>query len=165
MRLTPLLAMVRKDLQLFFTDRRAVIMSFAAPIAIASFLGAVFPGQRGSTEPARVAVHIVAEDGGAIAKTIVARVQADTNLAATVSVAEDARRAVRRGKTAVAVIIPKGFGDAAGRAFFAGRERPELDLLYDPSHSVELGMVRGLLTEHVMQAVSEGSFGFIGARS
>ena len=28
--LTPLLAMVRKDLRLFFTDRRAVIMSFAA---------------------------------------------------------------------------------------------------------------------------------------
>jgi hypothetical protein len=32
-----ILAMVRKDLQLFFSDRRAVIMSFLVPIAIASF--------------------------------------------------------------------------------------------------------------------------------
>ena len=35
MALTPIAAMVRKDLLLFFSDRRAVIMSFAVPIAIA----------------------------------------------------------------------------------------------------------------------------------
>ena len=33
---TPLLAMVRKDLLLFFSDSRAVIVTFAVPIAIAS---------------------------------------------------------------------------------------------------------------------------------
>src|SRR5262249_15212975 len=48
-----------------------------------------------------------------------------------------------------------GFGDAAGSAFFAGRNKPELDLLYDPSRSAELAMVRGILTEHVMRAVSQ----------
>ena len=31
----PLLAMIRKDLQLFFSDRRSVIVSFVVPIAIA----------------------------------------------------------------------------------------------------------------------------------
>ena len=44
MALMPLLAMVRKDLQLFFSDRRAVIMSFVVPIAIASFFGSIFSG-------------------------------------------------------------------------------------------------------------------------
>ena len=44
MPLIPLLAMVRKDLQLFFSDRRSVIVSFVVPIAIASFFGAVFSG-------------------------------------------------------------------------------------------------------------------------
>ena len=44
MGLIPLTAMVRKDLQLFFSDRRAVIMSFAVPIAIASFFGSIFAG-------------------------------------------------------------------------------------------------------------------------
>ena len=42
MALIPLLAMVRKDLQIFFSDRRSVIMSFAAPILIASFFGSIF---------------------------------------------------------------------------------------------------------------------------
>jgi ABC-2 type transport system permease protein len=69
-----------------------------------------------------------------------------------------ARTAVRKGSIIVAAVIPKGFGDAAGRALFTGKSRPELALLYDPSHAAELGLVRGVLTEHVMQAVSKEVF-------
>jgi len=158
MALTALVAMVRKDLQLFFGDRRALVMSFAAPIAIASFFGAIFPGAGGSGEPARIPVRIVDADGSAIAKAIVAGVQADRNFKATLSAEAEARAAVWRGNATVAVIIPKGFGAAAGAAFFAGRDKPELELLYDPSRGAELAMVRGILTEHVMQAVSKEAF-------
>ncbi|TML65405.1 MAG: ABC transporter permease, partial [Actinobacteria bacterium] len=158
MALTALVAMVRKDLQIFFGDRRALIMAFAAPIAIASFFGSIFARAGGSDEPARIPVRIVDVDGSAISKAIVAGVQADRNLNATVSVETDARAAVRRGAATVAVIIPKGFGDAAGAAFFSGRDKPRLELLYDPSRGFELAMVRGILTEHVMQAVSKEVF-------
>jgi ABC-2 type transport system permease protein len=158
MALTALVAMVRKDLQIFFGDRRALIMSFAAPIAIASFFGAIFPGGGGSGEPARIPLRVVDGDGSAIARAIVAGVQADGNLKATVSVETDARDAVRRGNATVAVIIPKGFGDAAGAAFFGGRDKPRLELLYDPSHGAELAMVRGILTEHVMRALAPPGF-------
>ena len=54
--LTPLAAMVRKDLQLFFSDRRSVIVSFFVPIAIASFFGSIFSGPSRDGEPARIAV-------------------------------------------------------------------------------------------------------------
>ncbi len=69
--LIPLLAMIRKDLRLFFADRRAVIMSFAMPIVIASFFGAIFSGS-GTAPRARVAIGMADEDGSAIAKGIVA---------------------------------------------------------------------------------------------
>ena len=156
--LTALVAMVRKDLTLFLADRRALVMAFAAPIAIASFFGSIFPGPGASREPARVAIHLVDQDGGAIATAIVAAVKADRNFKVTTSAAAPARAAVRRGASAVAVIIPPGFGEAAGRALFAGRERPQLELLYDPSRASELAMVRGVLTEHVMQAVTREVF-------
>jgi ABC-2 type transport system permease protein len=52
------------------------------------------------------------------------------------------------------VVIPAGFGDRAARSFFRGDNRPEVQLLYDPSHSAELAMVRGMLTQHVMEGVS-----------
>ena len=44
MSLRPVTAMVRKDLLLFFGDRRSVILSFVVPIAIASFFGSIFSG-------------------------------------------------------------------------------------------------------------------------
>jgi len=158
MALIPIAAMVRKDLQLFFSDRRAVIMSFLVPIAIASFFGSIFSGPSRNAEPARIAVAIVDQDAGAISRGIVAGARTDRNLAIDVAQEADARDAVRRGKTVVAVIIPQGFGDAAGRAFFANGDKPPLGLVYDPSRAMELAMVRGVMTEHVMQAVSREVF-------
>lgn len=156
---TPILAMIRKDLQLFASDRRAVLMSFVVPIAIAGFFGSIFTGSGGSGEPARMALAIVDQDGSPISKGILAGAQADKNLNVSTPTAEEARDLVTRGKTAVAVIIPPGFGAAAGKAFFGNGEKPPLDFLYDPSHSLELGMARGIVTQHVMEAVSREMFG------
>ena len=67
----PLLAMIRKDLQLFFSDRRSVIVSFVVPIAIASFFGSIFNGPR-TGEPAKIAGSLIDQDETAISKAIVA---------------------------------------------------------------------------------------------
>jgi len=159
MTVIPLLAMVRKDLQLFFSDRRSVIVSFVVPIAIASFFGAVFSGGGQNREPARIAVAIVDQDGSAISKAIVAGAETDKNLKVAKPTVDEARDLVKKGTTAVAVVIPKGFGEASGQAFFGDGEKPVLTLLHDPSKSTELAMVRGVMTQHVMEAVSAEMFG------
>jgi ABC-2 type transport system permease protein len=159
MRTGPLAALIRKDMRLFLSDRRAVIMTFAVPIVIASFFGAIFSGQDAGAGRAAVPVLLVDQDGGAIARQIGANLQGDPSIAVRAATAEDARRNVREGDAAVAVVIPQGFGDAAGRAFFGTAGKPRVDLLYDPSRSMELAMVRGILTGHVMNAVSAEMFG------
>ena len=151
-------AMVRKDLLLFFGDRRAMIMSFAAPIAIASFFGFLFAGNR-THEAARVPVRVVDQDQSPISRAIVKGLSEDKTLEVQGGTADEAREAVRKGKTTVAVVVPAHFGDAAGQAFFGPTEKPRLALFYDPSHAMELAMVRGILTQHVMQAVSAEMFG------
>jgi ABC-2 type transport system permease protein len=153
----PLLATVRKDLQIFLTDRRAVVMSFIAPIAIASFFGSIFSGS-GNRQPAKIPLAIVDHDSSAISRAIVSAAQSDRMLAVTAPDADAARDGVKAGRITVAVVIPADFGNAAGQAFFSGRQRPELTFMYDPSHAAELGLVRGMLTEHVMQAVSAEMF-------
>lgn len=152
-----ILAMIRKDLQLFFTDRRAVIMSLVAPIAIASFFGSIFSGST-SGERAKIPIAIVDQDQSAVSKGIVAGARGDAWFTVASPTLDEARARVKTGALTVAVIIPSGFGDAAGRAFFGGQAKPSLTLLYDPSHSTELGLVRGVLTEHVMQSVSAEMF-------
>jgi ABC-2 type transport system permease protein len=160
MGLAAFVALVRKDLQLFFSDRRAVILTFAVPIAIASFFGSIFGGSgNDNSEPARIPIAVVDRDGSAISKAIVSRIQADTSLQTSTPPFADARTAVQQGDVAVAVIVPAGFGDAAGRAFLAQGARPQVDLLFDPSRGAELAMVRGILTGHVMEAVGGEVFG------
>jgi ABC-2 type transport system permease protein len=151
-------AMVRKDLALFFSDRRSVIVSFVVPIAVASFFGSVFSGPSNNGERARIDVAIVDLDQSVISKAIVAGADGDKNLNVAKPGDGDAREQVRKGKTPVAVIIPAGFGDAAGKAFFGGGDKPTLTLLHDPSRTIELAMVNGVMTQHVMEAVSRQMF-------
>ena len=99
MMFTTLVAMVRKDLLLFFADRRAVIMSFAVPIAIASFFGSIFSGPSNPTETARIPVAVVDLDGSAISRGIVAGAVADKSLMVKQTTADAAREQVRRGDT------------------------------------------------------------------
>jgi ABC-2 type transport system permease protein len=165
MAMTAQRALVRKDLQLFFSDRRSVIVSFVVPIVIASFFGSLFGGSGASKEPPRIDVAIVDQDQGAIARAIVAGAQADPTLRVATPGLDEARSAVRLGKTGVAVVIPKGFGDAAGAALFGGGAKPALSFLYDPSHAMDLAMLRGILTQHVMQAVTREMFGGAGGQA
>src|SRR5471032_504398 len=158
MSFTAFSALVRRDLRLFFMDRRAVIMSFVAPILIASFFGYVFGGASADQPASRIAVAAIDQDRSAISKHVLAALGADKALEVKSADLEAARAAVRGGKTTVAVVIPAGFGDGAAKSLFRGGDKPEMQLLYDPSHNAELAMVRGILTQHVMEAVSSEAF-------
>jgi len=157
-------ALVRKDLRLFFGDQRALLLSFAAPIAVASFFGFLFGGQSGKTEASPIDIRVVDEDGSETSKQIVDSLALDKAIAMKPASKADARETVAKGKAVVAVLIPRGFGDAAAKAFFSTGQKPQVELLYDPSHSAELAMIRGILTEHVMQAVSKDVFSPTGGR-
>lgn len=152
---TAFLAMIRKDLQIFLTDRRAVILTLIAPIVIASFFGYVFSGSA-SKEPAKIPIAILDEDGSAVSKAIVESTASDRNL--RVESVADVNEAVRKGDVSVAVIIPKGFGEDAAKAFFTQRAKPQLQVRYDPSHVGEMSLVSGVMTQYIMQAVSAEVF-------
>jgi ABC-2 type transport system permease protein len=157
MALAPLTALVRKDLLIFFTDRRSVVLTLAIPIAIASFFGSLFGGV-GNQEAAKVAVAIVDQDGSSVSKRLVSALAADKALAVAQPTVDEARAAVRAGRVAVAVVIPAGYGDTAVRAFIAQGQKSELALLTDPSKSAEASLVKGVLTGHVMEAVTQEAF-------
>jgi ABC-2 type transport system permease protein len=158
MPLLAIAALVRKDLHIFWTDRRAVVLTLAIPIVIASFFGSIF-GNPGTQEAAKVPVAIVDQDQSAISTSLVSGTAGDSALEVRALPLDDAKAAVQAGRVPVAIVIPPGFGDAAGRAFFTQAVRPQLQLLTDPSKSAEVAMVRGLLSAHAMQAVSQEMFG------
>jgi ABC-2 type transport system permease protein len=158
--MTALLALIRKDLILFLSDRRRVAISLVLPILIGGFFGYVMGG---SGSKGTIDVALVQQDDSAISGKIAAGLKADSNLHLTDMPLEQARAAVTKGKQSVAIVIPAGFGAAAGDAMFGVTEKPQIGLLYDPSQKAALAMVKGMLTQQVMQVVSADMFGGQGA--
>ena len=162
--LTPFIALVRKDIKLFLQDRRALIVNLVLPIAIATFFGYLFGGS-GTSKTGTIDVALVQQDRSETGARIGAALKADPNLHVTEMNAQDARTAVGKGSQKAAIIIPPGFGEAAGAAMFNAAAKPRIDVLYDPSQNAVLAMVKGLLTQQVMQIVSADMFGGKGGQA
>ena len=154
-----LIALVRKDLVLYFSNKRALMVTLAAPILIAAFFGAVMGGP--PKKPSRVPVAVVDLDASAVSKAIVGAMRSDTSFDLREATEPQAIALVREGKVRAAAIIPAGFGEEATRAMSQpGAKKPEIALHYDPSQATTLAMVRGLVIQHVMAKVSNFSMPF-----
>ena len=154
--MTALIALVRKDLVLYFADRRALIMSIVAPIVIAAFFGSLFGNS--DSKPAHIEVAVTDLDQSEVSKQIVAALRADGTLTVVDATEAKATELVKAGKVPAAVVLPAGFGAQAGRALFGTAPKPEVVLRYDPSQSMALQVVRGLLAQHVMQNITRSTF-------
>jgi ABC-2 type transport system permease protein len=153
-------ALVKKDLRIFLADPRAVVFSILAPIVIAAFFGYIFSDNRDGEEMGRVTALVVDRDLSAITKDLATRLAADGALSTRPETLDRARQIVRRGEAAVAIDLPPGFGRAAAAAFFGGGagQKAQATLFYDPTRATEASMVQGLLSGHVMEAVSREMF-------
>ncbi len=150
-------ALVRKDLRLFLQDRRALLLNLLAPILIAAFFGSVFGGSGGG-KPSRIPVAVTDLDASPSSAKVLAGLQANASLDVRVLSQEEAAQLVRQGKLRAAVTLPQGFGAQAGRAMFGAGPQPEIVVTHDPSQSMVLPMVQGLLSQEVMQVVGQDAF-------
>jgi ABC-2 type transport system permease protein len=146
------IALVRKDLVLYFSNRRALLMSIAAPILIAAFFGSLFGNS--DSKPAHINVAVTDLDRSELSGRVVAALRGEATFDVTEVGEADALAQVKAGKVAAAITVPAGFGKLAGSAMFGGT-KPELVVHYDPSQAMALQVVRGLMAQHVMQTVSQ----------
>lgn len=150
-----LLALVRAEIKLHFSNRRAVLLSIVAPILIAAFFGSLFGN---TAKPAGIAIGVVDHDASPLSQRVVAALQADTSLKTQVGDEVSLLQQVRAGKLRAVAVLPQGLGEQAARAMFGAAPKPEIALHYDPSQASVLAVVRGLLAQALMQEVSRASF-------
>ena len=153
--MTPFLALIRNDLRLFLSDPRAVLMSVVAPIAIASFFGYIFGGGAGRQDNSRIPVSVADMDGSRLTADVVRRLAADPLWEVKQATPGAAREAVRKGKATGALIIPKNFTVDVAGAFLTGAPKPEIGLLFDPSHALEMRLLQGSLVRAVIGAAGK----------
>jgi ABC-2 type transport system permease protein len=159
-----ILAVARTHLARLRRDRAGFILAFVVPIAFFSVFALVFGSPRGATRSIPVAV--VDEDGSENSRRFVEALGREKGLRVLAGPAapKDAPRAlwtraaaeeaVRAGDTPIALIVPKGFGDAPihfGRAPGA----PTLLLLSDSADPVAPQVVAGLLQKVALTALPD----------
>jgi ABC-2 type transport system permease protein len=152
--MTALIALIRKDLILYLKDKRALMLHLLMPVVLAAFFGSLFGGDGGGDSTSKIDLGLVVQDKSEQSQKIAAGLKADKVLNVVELSQDEAQAKVRSGKLPVAVVIPAGFGEQASAALFSGRDKPQLPLYYDPSQSTVLAMVKGLLTQQVMQVTS-----------
>ena len=144
-------------------DRVAQALTFLLPIIFFSIFAMVF-GNQGDNATARIRIALVDEEGSELSRRIADGLQKETALRVRTSIDEDgkktpldragAERLVRNGDVPVAIVLPRGLGDAA--MAFGGRETgPRIQLLADISDRIAPQMVSGLLQKVAMTSAPD----------
>jgi ABC-2 type transport system permease protein len=158
MNTTAIGALIRNDVRLYFSDRRAVIVGVLLPIAIAAFFGYIFGGTGQNQEQGKILVAVVDEDHSSVSRAITADLAADKLLQISVIDRAAARQQVKGGKQSAAAIFPQGFGEQSTNALFTGNNKPQVELLVDPTQTTGARVIEGLLAQYSMQEISKEAF-------
>lgn len=144
-------------------DRVAQALTFLLPIVFFSIFATVFGGQ-GDDTTARVRIAVVDEDQSEVSRRILQGLQDEKSLRPRTTADEkgegpaldraSAERLVRNGDVPVAVIVPKGFGQAVAESGFMA-EGTSIQLLADVSDPIAPQMVQGLLQKVAMTAAPD----------
>lgn len=152
-----LLALIRVQIRLYLSNRRAMAVNLAMPIIIAAFFGSLFGGSGGDDKPLRVKVAVADLDKSELSQRIVKAMAADASLDLQQLDQAAAEDQVRRGKLRAALILPAGFGDKAGAALM-GQQKAEVSLLYDPSEKMAKSVLSGMFSQYAMQQTMSHAF-------
>ncbi len=144
-------------------DRIAQALTFLLPIIFFSIFATVF-GNQGNNTTSRIRIALVDEDGSELSRRIAVGLQKETALRVRTTNDADgkgplldrvgAERLVRNGDVPVAIVLPRGLGDAA-MTFAGGDNGPRIGLLADVSDRVAPQMVFGLLQKVTMTSAPD----------
>jgi ABC-2 type transport system permease protein len=140
-------------------DRVAQALTFLLPVLFFSIFASVFAGNGGDRTP-RVGLAVVDEDGSDFSRRIIEGLRREPALRlheppeATPLDRAAGTRLVTAGDVPVAVVLPRGLGEAfAERGFGPGG--PAVRILADPSDPIAPQMVQGLLQKVTMSAAPD----------
>jgi ABC-2 type transport system permease protein len=158
MNTTAIRALIRNDIRLYFTDRRAVVIGVLLPILIAAFFGYIFGGTGQSEDQGKIPIAVVDEDQSSVSRAITADLAADPLLQVSPLERAAAREQVKSGKQNAAAVFPRGFGEQTTKSLFSGTNKPQVELLVDPSQNTGARVIEGLLAQYSMQEISKEAF-------
>ncbi len=145
-----ILTIFKKDLKLFFADKKGALLTFALPILLISLFAFAFGGVGGNRTAKPVQLLVVDNDFTKDSKEMLLNLEA---LKGVKTIAEErvtAINLVKKGKYVAVLIVEKGFQDSVA----LGKDLP-LELKYDAAREIEMGMLQSVLMQNLMTSVGK----------
>ncbi len=136
-----MIKLVKKDLKLFFKDKRAMMLTFAMPIILITLFAYVFNGAGKDKKHSKAYDLIVSDlDHTISSKNAIGRLNSQKIIHVIPEQLEMAQEAIRKGKNGAVLIFHKGFSDS----IIHGNHLP-IELQYDESQEIQVGMLQQAL--------------------
>ncbi len=135
----------KKDIALFFKDKKAVILTFLLPIFLISLFALTFGGTKKS-KPLKFKVLVSDLDLTDSSKALTKELDSLPFLTLIETALNEAKDLVKKGKQFGVITIEKGFENHL-------KQTGELNLLleYDDSKSTQAGIIQGALMQYLMK--------------
>ena len=138
----------KKDLKLFFKDKRAVLLTFLLPIILITLFALAFGGMGGGGSSKPIELLVADLDGTRSSSKIISELDSLEGLIVINSDFDKAKELVGKGDYATVLIFHPGFEDSVN----AGNDMP-VELMYDQAREMEVGMLQPVLIGGLMSQV------------
>lgn len=132
----------KKDLHIFFKDRKALFLSLLLPIGLITLFALAFGGIGQDSEESGTPITVLVDDrdGTASSKRIIADLDSIPGIACVAADSAGATNAIQSGDEIAALLIGQGFAGALRD----GRDLP-VTLMFDQSREMEVSILQNLL--------------------
>ncbi len=143
---------LKKDLRIFFSDRKALFLALLLPVGLITLFAFAFGGVANDDESDASPVHVLFTDADQTdaSKNIIAQLDSIPGLEFTATTKDEALQKIKSGDEIAAVIISKGFSDSLSE----GNNIP-VELLFDQSRSMEVSILQNLLVGKLSEVSGE----------
>jgi len=145
-----ILTIFKKDLKLFFADKKGALLTFALPILLISLFAFAFGGVGGTRTAKPMQLLIVDNDFTKGSKEVLLNLEALKGVKTITEEKTTAIDLVKKGKYVAVLIVEKGFQDSVA----LGKNLP-LELKYDAAREIEMGMLQSVLMQNLMTSVGK----------
>lgn len=141
----------RKDIKLFFTDRRGLLMAFAVPIALITLFAFAFGGAGGGNSGPKVTTLVIADlDNSEESNALIDSLDALEEFVVLTTTADTAEQMVLKGNEPAVLFIAKGFQES-----LRFNEAPAFEYKYDSGEGPQVAILQGALYARLNEYVGK----------
>ncbi len=156
-----MLTIAFKDIKIFFSDRRGLLMAFVVPIALITLFAFAFGGAgRGDEKPEPRQLVIADLDQSNESKMLISSLDSLEEFVVKTTTADSATELVLKGKRAAVLLIHQGFGDSVNK-----QGTPVLEIRSDEGEGPEVAILTGALFGRLNEYVGRMKMGTLYKRS